>query len=66
MNRDEDILFLFLTSHGSPEHEFKLQQNHMTLRDLPARELGELLKASGIRWKVIVVSACYSGGFIDP
>ena len=38
----------------------------MTLRDLPARELGHLLKESGIRWKVIVVSACYSGGFIEP
>jgi hypothetical protein len=25
-----------------------------------------MLKESGIRWKVVVVSACYSGGFIDP
>jgi hypothetical protein len=66
MNRDEDILFLFLTSHGSRDHEFQLSQNHMTLRNLPARELGHLLKESGIRWKVIVVSACYSGGFIEP
>lgn len=66
MDRDEDILFLFLTSHGTREHEFKLLQNSMTLRDLPARELGRLLKESAIRWKVVVVSACYSGGFIDP
>ena len=66
MNPDEDILFLFLTSHGSREHELTLRQNHMTLRDLPAKELAGLLKASGIRWKVIVVSACYSGGFIEP
>jgi hypothetical protein len=66
MKREEDILFLFLTSHGSREHELALRQNHMTLRDLPARELGHLLKESGIRWKVIVVSACYSGGFIEP
>ena len=65
MNRDEDILFLFLTSHGSRSHELSLRQNHMTLRDLPARELAELLKSSGIRWKVVVVSSCYSGGFID-
>ncbi|HEY5896314.1 MAG TPA: C13 family peptidase [Burkholderiales bacterium] len=65
MNRDEDILFLFLTSHGTREHELALAQNYMTLRDLPARELGRLLKESGIRWKVIVLSACYAGGFID-
>jgi hypothetical protein len=66
MNRDEDILFLFLTSHGNRDHQLALRQNHMTLRDLPARELGRLLKESGIRWKVIVVSACFSGGFIEP
>ena len=24
-----------------------------------------MLRRSGIRWKVVVVSACYSGGFID-
>ncbi len=65
MNRDEDILFLFLTSHGSKKHELVLGQNSMGLRDLPARELGEMVRASGIRWKVIVISTCYSGGFID-
>jgi hypothetical protein len=65
MNLDEDILFLFLTSHGSPTHELKLQQPPFALRDLPAQELGRMLRTSGIRWKVVVVSACYSGGFID-
>jgi hypothetical protein len=65
MNRDEDILFLFLTSHGSAQHDLKLQQPPLALRDLPARELGRMLRTSGIRWKVVVVSACYSGGFID-
>ena len=66
MDRDEDILFLFLTSHGSRSHALALQQSYLTLRDLPAAELARLVKESGIRWKVIVVSACYSGGFIDP
>lgn len=66
MDRDRDILFLFLTSHGSRTHEFSLAQNGMTLANLPAKTLGDMLKESGIRWKVVVVSACYSGGFIDP
>lgn len=65
MNPDEDVLFLFLTSHGSAEHELVLDQNDMNIRGLPAAKLGELLRESGIRWKVVVVSACYSGGFID-
>ena len=66
MNRDEDILFLFLTSHGSRDHEFSLYQKGMDLEGLRAPMLGTLLKESGIRWKVVVVSACYSGGFIEP
>jgi hypothetical protein len=65
MDRHKDILFLFLTSHGSQESELVLNQNNMSLRGLRARELGDLLKETGIRWKVVVISACYSGGFID-
>ena len=28
--------------------------------------LKQMLDVSGIRWRVIVISACYSGGFIEP
>ncbi|MEO6919406.1 MAG: C13 family peptidase [Collimonas sp.] len=66
MDKENDILFLYLTSHGSQNHELSLAQNGMSLRNLEATELGKLLSESGIRWKVIVVSACYAGGFIDP
>lgn len=62
----EDILFLYLTSHGSRDHRFMLDQNEMMLPDLKASELSDMLAASGIRWKVVVISACYSGGFIEP
>jgi len=65
MDRENDILFLFLTSHGSDEHEFTLNQSGIGLAGLSAATLGEMLKSSGIRWKVVVVSACYGGGFID-
>jgi hypothetical protein len=66
MDKEKDILFLYLTSHGSKTHELTLDQNGMDLRSLGATQLASLLKESGIRWKVIVVSACYSGGFIAP
>lgn len=65
MDTEQDVLFFFLTSHGSREHEFTINQNSIILRGLPAHDLGSMLKQSGIRWKVVVVSACYSGGFID-
>ena len=66
MDRQQDILFLFVTSHGSREHELVLDQNGMDLPHLSAADLGRVLREAGIRWKVVVISACYSGGFLDP
>lgn len=65
MDRDEDILFLFLTSHGSADHRLSVQFPSLPLNDLSAADLKDLLDQSGIRNRVIVVSACYSGGFLD-
>jgi hypothetical protein len=66
MDRDRDILFFFVTTHGSRDHVLLLDQLGMDLPGLSARTLAALLRESGIRWKVVVVSACYSGGFIEP
>lgn len=65
MDVEQDILFLFVTSHGSESHELTLKLDGIDLPDLPAAALGEMLRESGIRWKVVLVSACYSGGFVD-
>lgn len=65
MHVEEDILFLFLTSHGSKDHELEIRENGMELNGVRAPVLASLLKESGIRWKVVLVSACYGGGFID-
>jgi hypothetical protein len=65
MDKDRDILFLYLTSHGSKEGTLRLGLNGMQLPDLSAAELASLLKESGIRWKVVVISACYSGSFME-
>jgi hypothetical protein len=65
MDATEDVLFLFLTSHGSEDHRLAVDFWPLGLNDLPAPRLRELLDASGIRNRVVVVSACYSGGFID-
>lgn len=66
MNKDQDILFIYLTSHGSKEGEFSLEHKGMRLRSMPADWFSDLLKRSGIKNKVVVVSACYSGKFIEP
>lgn len=65
MDVEEDVLLLFLTSHGSKTHEFSVDFWPLGLNDLTPEILREILDGSGIKWRVIVVSACYSGGFID-
>jgi peptidase C13-like protein len=65
MKSDEDVLLLFLTSHGSPEHELAVDLDPLPLDPIAPEDLADLLAGSNIRNKVIVVSACYSGGFID-
>ncbi|MGQ7956412.1 C13 family peptidase [Pseudomonas sp. SP16.1] len=61
---EEDLVFIYLTSHGSREHELNLDQPRLQLADLPASELAALLAPLKQRSKVVVISACYSGGFI--
>jgi hypothetical protein len=65
MDKQQDILFLYITSHGSRDHEISLGLPGMELAALSAHDLSAALKESAIRWKVVVLSACYSGGFID-
>lgn len=66
MNKDEDVLFLFLTSHGSPEGVFELSHAPLQIQSLTPDWLKGQLESAGIQWRVIVVSACFSGTFIAP
>lgn len=64
MNADEDVLLLTLSSHGDQDI-IQLANPPLEMDNLDAAWLREALDESGIRWRVIVVSACYSGSFID-
>jgi hypothetical protein len=66
MDTDEDILFLFLTSHGAPDHTLDVSLVPYQFEPLTPERLRTLLDESGIRFRVIIVSACYSGGFVQP
>ena len=62
MNGESDILFLILTSHGSP-HGLAVVAGRLaeTLLTIP---LSEMLGRTEVRNKVVIISACYSGVFI--
>ena len=64
MDKDQDILVLFATSHGSKTHFLTVNQDGLWLNSLGSEALKALLDQHQIKWKVIIISACYSGGFI--
>jgi len=65
MNIDEDIMVLYLTSHGSKDHKLATRFSPFKLKDLGADTINTALNEAGIKWRVIIISACYSGGFIE-
>ena len=65
MDINEDILFLYVSSHGTKEHEISASLDGMPLQDLSPKRFKEIIGATGIKWKVLVISACYSGGLIE-
>jgi len=66
MNREEDVLFLFLTSHGSPGGWLSTRFDPFRPRAIVARQIDAALDDAGIKWRVVVISACFSGAFIEP
>jgi hypothetical protein len=64
MDRDEDILFIHLTSHGARNGELSAYFWPMEVGKLHPPELKRWLDEAGIRNRVISVSACYSGSWI--
>ena len=61
---DEDMLVLFLTSHGD-RAELSVNFWPMGLNDMTPGMLKQYLDDAGIKWRVIMVSACYSGSFME-
>lgn len=63
---EEDIVFLYLSSHGTADHRLFVNFPPLRLQQLTPIALHRMLQESGIKWKVVIVSACYSGGFVEP
>jgi hypothetical protein len=66
MDANEDVLIVYLTSHGSEKHRLSVDLRPLELAEVDPARLRKALDDAGIRWRVIVVSACYSGGYVEP
>lgn len=65
MQPDEDVLFLYLTSHGAQDDGLAVDFRPLSLNMISAEDLKQALDDSGIKWRVLLISACYSGQFVD-
>lgn len=60
----EDVLFLYMTSHGSKEGAFSIKKMPFRLNNIYHKTLADSLSQLSIENKVIFISSCYSGTYI--
>ena len=63
-DREQDIVALYLTSHGSEGHEVYVNLPPLPLRQIKPDAVRAALDGGGVRHRVVLVSACYAGGFM--
>lgn len=66
MARDEDVLFIHLTSHGAQNGRLAAEFGPLTVDSVTPQLLRQWLDEAGVRHRVVSVSACYSGSWIAP
>ena len=64
MDRDRDVLILVISSHGSQEPAISVSNGGIPLNELTGKDLKTALDDAGIRWRVVIISACHAGAFI--
>lgn len=64
MDTQEDVLVLYVTTHGSRNAVLATDLPPLRLYNIDATTLKGLLDEAGIRHRVLIISACYSGSFI--
>jgi hypothetical protein len=66
IDADNDVVMLYLASHGSRDFKLAATQPPLSLVELTPTGLRQMLDDAGIGWRIIIVSACFSGGYIEP
>ena len=66
MDRDEDVLFIHLTSHGASDGELATDFWPLDVEPVVPAALKRWLDKAGIRHRVISISACYAGNWVAP
>jgi Peptidase C13 family len=65
MNRDEDVLVLYTTSHGSPRAGLNFRDPTRGAAVIAPAQLAAMLDRPGFKNRLIILQACFSGQFVD-
>jgi len=65
MNKNDDVLLLLMTSHGT-QSGFALRLPNEVTTELTPGEVAAALDKEGIKNRIVIVSACYAGIFMPP
>jgi hypothetical protein len=65
IDRSEDVVLVYLTGHGTRRHDLAVRFPGLPLGRFGPEELDSMLDDAGIINRVVIVSACYSGGFVE-
>lgn len=66
MDRERDLLFLHLSSHGGADGQLAADTWPLQTEPMTPQLLRQWLDEAGVRWRVISISACYAGSWIEP
>lgn len=64
MDRNQDVLVLYLTSHGAPDAGLAYHDGDQGFGILSPARFAAILDGLGIRNRLLLLSACYSGAFV--
>ncbi|WP_249937075.1 C13 family peptidase [Roseateles sp. DAIF2] len=66
MNREEDLLFIHLSSHGARDGQLAAALWPLEVEAVTPQQLRQWLDEAGVRHRILSISACYSGSWIEP
>lgn len=62
---NEDLVVLFMTSHGANDGSISLREHNRLAGTLRPANLRDMLASAAIYNRVVILSACFSGAFIS-
>jgi len=65
IDADDDVVMVYLTGSSTRNHALAAVNPPLELVGLSPQGLKQLLDAAGIRWRIVVVSTCYAGAWVD-